>query len=99
MVGQGAWAKERKVLRVVSDLESATAGSDEAVATSTSQPGDQEREENGDEIGIVFVEQRAFLTFVRATRDAGTVSHSTTDTASRKGVNPRRRQPGGIDEI
>lgn len=97
MVGKGAWPKKREELDI--DSGSVSAERDTSANVSTTEPVAQRGGDDDGDADIVLVEQRTFLAFVQAPRDAATVVQSTTEATGRNGLNPRRQLPGGVAEI
>jgi len=94
-IGKGAWAKHRELLSVQADTDLASFGESigsELERQTCADPQDPFE----DEINMVFVEKRTFLSYVQAPLDATSVVQSTTEADSSKGQNPRRARPGNI---
>jgi len=105
------WVKARKPILLAEEfdpLSLASVGSSESqeLGDEAGNPDEKEKETarvpheglGNDEVNCAIVVRRTFLTYVRVPGSATTVVQSTTDADVRKGRNPRRQLPGGIDE-
>jgi len=105
------WVKARKPILLAEEfdpLSLASVGSSESqeLGDEAGNPDEKEKETarvphegfGNDKVNCAIVVRRTFLTYVMVPGSATTVVQSTTEADVRKGRNPRRQLPGGIDE-